>query len=210
MLKKKKRCRGAPERSDSGVCEGTRAGRRSTRARTRPSPWRQRIWLRCWGSRRGVRPRTRRAKPGPRGLQNDHACGAKTIASAQTVSVSPSTAETQALLQEAPKAYQTQINDIWLTALVHAFLFFFSSRRRHTRFDCDWSSDVCSSDLFSAGRLRADFRRFELQRADAQRKSARGFASGWSDQRLQPARRGRSGAGAGSFKIGRASCRERV
>src|SRR2546430_7231288 len=27
--------------------------------------------------------------------------------------------------------------------------FFFSSRRRHTRFDCDWSSDVCSSDLES-------------------------------------------------------------
>src|SRR5438270_6692647 len=27
--------------------------------------------------------------------------------------------------------------------------FFFSSRRRHTSFDCDWSSDVCSSDLGS-------------------------------------------------------------
>src|SRR2546430_9197213 len=27
-------------------------------------------------------------------------------------------------------------------------VFFFSSRRRHTRFDCDWSSDVCSYDLF--------------------------------------------------------------
>src|SRR2546430_9193894 len=27
--------------------------------------------------------------------------------------------------------------------------FFFSSRRRHTRFDCDWSSDVCSSDLYN-------------------------------------------------------------
>src|SRR6266853_3436378 len=27
------------------------------------------------------------------------------------------------------------------------FFFFFSSRRRHTIFDCDWSSDVCSSDL---------------------------------------------------------------
>src|SRR5690606_28459648 len=27
------------------------------------------------------------------------------------------------------------------------FLFFFSSRRRHTRFSRDWSSDVCSSDL---------------------------------------------------------------
>src|SRR3989475_4933523 len=40
--------------------------------------------------------------------------------------------------------------------------FFFSSRRRHTRFDCDWSSDVCSSDLareievlaLAAGRAR--------------------------------------------------------
>src|SRR5882762_4093447 len=27
--------------------------------------------------------------------------------------------------------------------------FFFSSRRRHTRFKCDWSSDVCSSDLIN-------------------------------------------------------------
>src|SRR6266480_5176161 len=27
------------------------------------------------------------------------------------------------------------------------YLFFFSSRRRHTRLTCDWSSDVCSSDL---------------------------------------------------------------
>src|SRR2546430_1183022 len=26
------------------------------------------------------------------------------------------------------------------------WLVVFSSRRRHTRFDCDWSSDVCSSD----------------------------------------------------------------
>src|SRR5690606_10724463 len=29
-------------------------------------------------------------------------------------------------------------------------LFFFSSRRRHTRFSRDWSSDVCSSDLDDA------------------------------------------------------------
>src|SRR5260370_32358874 len=34
---------------------------------------------------------------------------------------------------------------IWLW--VYFFYFFFSSRRRHTRFKCDWSSDVCSSDL---------------------------------------------------------------
>src|SRR5438034_2401945 len=30
------------------------------------------------------------------------------------------------------------------------FFFFFSSRRRHTRSLCDWSSDVCSSDLMAA------------------------------------------------------------
>src|SRR5688572_8188177 len=30
---------------------------------------------------------------------------------------------------------------------LRSVFFFFSSRRRHTRFDCDWSSDVCSSDL---------------------------------------------------------------
>src|SRR5260370_27065107 len=34
------------------------------------------------------------------------------------------------------------------------FFFFFSSRRRHTRFKCDWSSDVCSSDLLRAGTVR--------------------------------------------------------
>src|SRR5260370_8078871 len=30
---------------------------------------------------------------------------------------------------------------------IYSSFFFFSSRRRHTRFKCDWSSDVCSSDL---------------------------------------------------------------
>src|SRR5260370_5899103 len=43
--------------------------------------------------------------------------------------------------------------------------FFFSSRRRHTRFKCDWSSDVCSSDLsvaenmkqFRAALMKKDF-----------------------------------------------------
>src|SRR2546426_7046834 len=34
-----------------------------------------------------------------------------------------------------------------LTALI---VFFFSSRRRHTRLQGDWSSDVCSSDLSSS------------------------------------------------------------
>src|SRR2546427_266815 len=40
---------------------------------------------------------------------------------------------------------------IWrmLLRVSPCIFFFFSSRRRHTRFDCDWSSDVCSSDLFA-------------------------------------------------------------
>src|SRR2546430_2181088 len=44
----------------------------------------------------------------------------------------------------------------------------FSSRRRHTRFDCDWSSDVCSSDLFGhergafTGAIAQKIGRFEL------------------------------------------------
>src|SRR5205085_6176087 len=38
--------------------------------------------------------------------------------------------------------YKSDVADSRCTAF-----FFFSSRRRHTRFDCDWSSDVCSSDL---------------------------------------------------------------
>src|SRR2546430_7875400 len=37
-----------------------------------------------------------------------------------------------------------------------ACLFFFSSRRRHTRFDCDWSSDVCSSDLVARAVRRGE------------------------------------------------------
>src|SRR5690606_40704560 len=35
---------------------------------------------------------------------------------------------------------------LWCIHLLYVF-FFFSSRRRHTRFSRDWSSDVCSSDL---------------------------------------------------------------
>src|SRR5690606_39688493 len=33
---------------------------------------------------------------------------------------------------------------------VSLIIFFFSSRRRHTRFSRDWSSDVCSSDLVAS------------------------------------------------------------
>src|SRR5690625_6525314 len=42
--------------------------------------------------------------------------------------------------------------------------FFFSSRRRHTRWPRDWSSDVCSSDLENLSELRASFRLGELKK----------------------------------------------
>src|SRR6266480_214369 len=37
-----------------------------------------------------------------------------------------------------------------------SFFFFFSSRRRHTRLTCDWSSDVCSSDLALMWRMTGE------------------------------------------------------
>src|SRR2546429_667555 len=38
----------------------------------------------------------------------------------------------------------------WRASYMHSRIFFFSSRRRHTRCSRDWSSDVCSSDLIGA------------------------------------------------------------
>src|SRR5215204_1126158 len=38
---------------------------------------------------------------------------------------------------------------IYIDRCIYALCFFFSSRRRHTMSLCDWSSDVCSSDLAS-------------------------------------------------------------
>src|SRR5689334_3660227 len=34
----------------------------------------------------------------------------------------------------------------FIASMTQKLTFFFSSRRRHTRWNCDWSSDVCSSD----------------------------------------------------------------
>src|SRR4051812_31230019 len=41
-----------------------------------------------------------------------------------------------------------------LVSRILLLCFFFSSRRRHTRLTCDWSSDVCSSDLDVRARPR--------------------------------------------------------
>src|SRR3989475_3502344 len=48
---------------------------------------------------------------------------------------------------------------------VTMFFFFFSSRRRHTRFDCDWSSDVCSSDLNA--HVEVGGQKFEMKPGEA-------------------------------------------
>src|SRR5438034_4874277 len=48
--------------------------------------------------------------------------------------------------------------------LLFFFFFFFSSRRRHTRSLCDWSSDVCSSDLVDRSGLSRSIRSLKLDR----------------------------------------------
>src|SRR6266480_1520949 len=71
--------------------------------------------------------------------------------------------------------------------------FFFSSRRRHTRLTCDWSSDVCSSDLglgFRGKEVPPAVPVLPLLLADQ------------TQVRLVDQ--------GGGLKIGRASCRERV
>src|SRR5256885_15295264 len=90
---------------------------------------------------------------------------------------------------------------------MHIFLyfFFFSSRRRHTRLQGDWSSDVCSSDLVQltlsqrvvhqiAGDLRGA-RADELMKLVNEENHLSLRVRGFVENRLQ--------------KIGRASCRER-
>src|SRR5690242_20810471 len=55
--------------------------------------------------------------------------------------------------------------------------FFFSSRRRHTRLTCDWSSDVCSSDLITAGFSACNTGRAKSGRAEGEREEAMGALS---------------------------------
>src|SRR2546427_382866 len=64
------------------------------------------------------------------------------------------TKEIQYLNAKGALTYTDNAGDpVWYGTLPPSF-FFFSCRRRHTRFDCDWSSDVCSSDLaLGAGRV---------------------------------------------------------
>src|SRR5699024_12081845 len=92
------------------------------------------------------------------------------------------------------------------------FLFFFSSRRRHTRSKRDWSSDVCSSDL-----LRADRDLFDVLGVTLPAGTLSGSPKPQAMQlinQLEPVKRGIYGGAIGYMgfnggKIGRASGRER-
>src|SRR5437879_7106128 len=53
----------------------------------------------------------------------------------------------------------------WRTCSTALAIFFFSSRRRHTRYIGDWSSDVCSSDLDAIGKATLAPRIDDLSRA---------------------------------------------
>src|SRR5206468_9006770 len=93
--------------------------------------------------------------------------------------------------------------------------FFFSSRRRHTRSDRDWSSDVCSSDLGGEGGRLSQERAaggmgIETANHNASSYIFLGYSVAHETDRgsaVVDRREGRSGSG--RQEIGRASCRER-
>src|SRR5262249_59412408 len=85
---------------------------------------------------------------------------------------------------------------VWIVLV----LFFFSSRRRHTRLVSDWSSDVCSSDL--------DCRAVPPGPDGPWRRGPRGGAARGQRRRLLAVAR-RHPRPAVRRQIGRASCRER-
>src|SRR5205807_4848928 len=89
--------------------------------------------------------------------------------------------------------------------------FFFSSRRRHTRLQGDWSSDVCSSDLAQARIAARDvlLREFDAkgeQRADRDDATRQDAGEGERDAERDEEDEVLDQLG----EIGRASCRERV
>src|SRR5438876_3048330 len=86
------------------------------------------------------------------------------------------------------------------------FMFFFSSRRRHTRWTGDWSSDVCSSDLPAYTSLTCGVEGGAGDRGEGAAAGQRGVRRALS---LNADIR-RPACAVSAVKIGRASCRERV
>src|SRR5689334_24816449 len=125
------------------------------------------------------------------------------------------------MMQDKLNIWGKRISLLWvieISSVTVSVFFFFSSRRRHTRWNCDWSSDVC-------------FRSRQAQRSPAQPRVGvvRPFAQEFIENglrgcegmtelqglRVQPAELGPGARQAGLRfeqrlgEIGRASCRER-
>src|SRR5256885_6871858 len=98
---------------------------------------------------------------------------------------------------------------LFMAAYMLFLFFFFSSRRRHTRLQGDWSSDVCSSDLGFMHLVELELPGLEWFWFDGPR-----------GRRTEPGiicridrswlRSETAGDGSVMVQIGRASCRERV
>src|SRR5260221_9970802 len=97
---------------------------------------------------------------------------------------------------------------VYFICIFFFFFFFFSSRRRHTRSLCDWSSDVCSSDLKLEGgamtlktEKKAPLMHVSIGKTSVETKklveNIEALMKSLSSQII-------------GLKIGRASCRERV
>src|SRR5438270_10664840 len=85
--------------------------------------------------------------------------------------------------------------------------FFFSSRRRHTSFDCDWSSDVCSSDLEMRRDERVIVMGEDVGIKGGVFKATDGLFKEFGEMRVIDTPLAESGIV--GVEIGRASCRER-
>src|SRR5947207_6989477 len=89
--------------------------------------------------------------------------------------------------------------------------FFFSSRRRHTRSLCDWSSDVCSSDLERSGCQALPLAWCLGWGKNGRRNPVQvGDETPWHESGSHSRVFARWLRGSLGRKIGRASCRERV
>src|SRR5256885_11421721 len=97
----------------------------------------------------------------------------------------------------------------WGQLSVVKLIFFFSSRRRHTRLQGDWSSDVCSSDLPQTSGVVYEFGPFRLEVVE-RRLLRDGHPVELRAKVFDTLRVLVENHGHLVGKIGRASCRERV
>src|SRR5262245_63925928 len=99
---------------------------------------------------------------------------------------------------------------IMLSLMSSFFVFFFSSRRRHTRCLSDWSSDVCSSDLDEGGVVLAEVELVVLDViVDRAEQPLRDGSEELPVRRVEGEDVAERAAGV-HREIGRASCRESV